>query len=544
MPARASSLFWRVFAVNTGLLALIAVVLIASPVTISAPIKLAQALLIVVGLAVTVAANAFLLRRAFKPLERLAERMDMVDLLRPGQRLRVVRDDEVGRVVHAFNKMLDRLESERQQSGRRVLAAQEAERVGIARDLHDEVGQVLTGVLLQLDSIAEAAPDHREDLDEAKSTVRRALDEVRRISSELRPEMLEHLGLVSALTELTSTFGRVSNIQVERRFDQSLPKLAPETELAVYRIAQESLTNIARHAQANRVTITLERATDSVVLRVVDDGRGFDGRPEEHGGLRSMRERALLIEGALAIKPAAGGGVEVRLEVPAARVGSGEGLMPIPIVTRILIADDFPIVRSGLRKVLDAKPDFEVVAEAEDGHEAVEKAISEDVDLVILDISMPRMTGIQAAAELQKRKPEIKVLMLSMHDSEQFLFEALKAGASGYVLKSGADTDIVDAVRAAMRGDSFLYPSAVTSLVRDYVERGGRGEEQFDVLTPRELEVLKLIAEAYTSKQIATMLFISIKTVERHRQNILDKLGMRDRVELTRYAIRRGLIQP
>ena len=218
--------------------------------------------------------------------------------------------------------------------------------------------------------------------------------------------------------------------------------------------------------------------------------------------------------------------------------------MPIPLVTRILIADDHAIVRSGLKKVLDAKADLEVVAEAEDGAEAVEKGLKEDVDLAILDVSMPRMTGIQAAAELHKRKPELKTLMLSMHDSEQFLFEALKAGASGYVLKSGADTDIVDAVRAAMRGDSYLYPSAVTTLVRDYVDRGGRGEEQFDVLTPREIEVLKLIAEAYTSKQIADALFISIKTVDRHRQNILDKLGMRDRVELTRYAIRRGLIQP
>jgi DNA-binding NarL/FixJ family response regulator len=218
--------------------------------------------------------------------------------------------------------------------------------------------------------------------------------------------------------------------------------------------------------------------------------------------------------------------------------------MPIPLVTRILVADDFAVVRSGLRRLLDAKPDLEVVAEAVDGHEAVEKALKEDIHLAILDVSMPRMTGIQAAAELHKRKPEIRVLMLSMHDSEQFLFEALKAGASGYVLKSGADTDIVDACRAAMRGDSFLYPSAVTTLVRDYVERGGRGEEQFDVLTPRELEVLKLIAEAHTSKEIAKLLFISIKTVERHRQNILDKLGMRDRVELTRYAIRRGLIQP
>ncbi len=218
--------------------------------------------------------------------------------------------------------------------------------------------------------------------------------------------------------------------------------------------------------------------------------------------------------------------------------------MTIPAVTRILIADDHSIVRSGLKKVLDAKPDLRVVAEAADGAEAVEKALTEDVHLAILDVSMPRKTGIQAAAELQKRKPEVRILMLSMYDSEQFLFEALKAGASGYVLKSAADTDIVDAVRAAMRGDTYIYSSAMATLVREYVDRHGRGEEEFDVLTPRELEVLKLIAEAQSSKEIAALLWISVKTVERHRQNILDKLGMSDRVELTRYAIRRGLIQP
>ena len=218
--------------------------------------------------------------------------------------------------------------------------------------------------------------------------------------------------------------------------------------------------------------------------------------------------------------------------------------MPIPLVTRILVADDHPIVRSGLRKVFDAQPDMEVVAEAEDGSEAVKLGLSEDLHLAILDVSMPKTTGIQAAEELHKRKPELKLLMLSMYDSEQFLFEALKAGASGYVLKSDADHDIVEAVRQTMRGQSFLYPSAVSTLVKDFVERGRSGDDQFDVLTPRELQVLKLIAEAYTSKEIAKELFISVKTVERHRQNILDKLGMSDRVELTRYAIRRGLIQP
>lgn len=314
------SLFWPVFAVNAGVLGASAVLLIVSPVEIDSPISTSQTLIVVGGLAFTLAANALLLRRAFMPLERLARRMETVDLLRPGQRLPVGRRDEVGDVVAAFNRMLDRLENERHENAGRVLAAQEAERIGIARDLHDEVGQLLTGVLLQLNSIAETAPRHRAEIDQAREAVRCALDEVRRISSELRPEMLEHLGLVSALTELSATFARVSGVQVERRFEGSLPPLPADAELAVYRIAQESLTNVARHSDANHVTVALEHGLDSVVLRVIDDGNGFDGAPVEHGGLRSMRERALLIGGALAIKEGAAGGVDVRLEVPAARV--------------------------------------------------------------------------------------------------------------------------------------------------------------------------------------------------------------------------------
>jgi two-component system sensor histidine kinase UhpB len=316
MPRTRLPLYWRIFTLNAALLTALAVLLLVTPVTISAPIALTEAVVVVVALLVTVAVNALLLRRAFAPLGRLAERMEMVDLLRPGQRLQVIRSDEIGRVVVAFNRMLDRLEGERQESGQRVLAAQEAERTGIARNLHDEVGQVLTGVLLQLNSIAEVAPEHRAALDEAREAVRRALDEVRRISSELRPEMLEHLGLVSALTELSSSFARLTGVRVEREFDPGLPRLAPEVELAMYRIAQESLTNVARHANAARVTMSLERGHDSIVFRVADDGRGFGEAPVEHGGLRGMRERALLIDAALAIKPARSGGVEVRLEVP------------------------------------------------------------------------------------------------------------------------------------------------------------------------------------------------------------------------------------
>jgi DNA-binding NarL/FixJ family response regulator len=219
--------------------------------------------------------------------------------------------------------------------------------------------------------------------------------------------------------------------------------------------------------------------------------------------------------------------------------------MTTPLKSRILVADDHPIVLRGLRMVLDAQPDFEVVAEATDGDEAVERVLVEDVQLAILDISMPRMTGLQAAREITQRKPEVRVLMLSMHDNEQYLFEAIRAGASGYVLKSAVDRDLVEASRAAMRGEPFLYPAGVRALMREYLERARAGEVVHgEVLTPREQEIVKLVAEAHTNEEIGELLVISKKTVERHRANILEKLGMRDRVELTRYAIRRGLVEP
>jgi DNA-binding NarL/FixJ family response regulator len=217
----------------------------------------------------------------------------------------------------------------------------------------------------------------------------------------------------------------------------------------------------------------------------------------------------------------------------------------VPLKTRILLADDHTVVRQGLRFILDSEPDLEVVAEAANGTEAVARALKDDIDLAILDIAMPTMTGLQAARELSRHRPDLKMLILSMHDDEGYLYEALKAGTAGYVLKSVADRDLVEAVRAAMRGEPFLYAGAERALVRDYVQRARAGEElSEDPLTPREQQIVKLIAESNTNRQIAELLTISEKTVETHRSNILEKLGMRDRVELTRYAIRRGFVEP
>lgn len=216
-----------------------------------------------------------------------------------------------------------------------------------------------------------------------------------------------------------------------------------------------------------------------------------------------------------------------------------------PAPTRILLADDHALVRRGVRLILDSEPDLTVVAEAGDGAEAVEQARKHPVDLAVLDVAMPRMTGLQAARELSRAHPGLRILILTMYDNEQYFFEALKAGASGYVLKSVADRDLVEACRAAMRGEPFLYPGAVTALIRTYLEHVHRGGEVPErVLTVREEEVLKLVAEGHSSKEIAQTLVISVKTVERHRANILQKLGLRDRLALTRYAIRAGLVEP
>jgi two-component system sensor histidine kinase UhpB len=278
-----------------------------TPVTIHAAIALVEGIVLVVGLVAMLAANLVLLRHVLAPLDRLVARMRTVDLLRPGQRLAEPGGPELAEVVATFNQMLDRLESERRDSGLRALRAQEAERRRIASGLHDEVGQVLTGVLLRLDD------------DETKEAVREALNEVRRIARELRPEMLEQLGLVSALTELSRRFADQSGIPVRPSFAEGLPRLSDAAELAVYRVAQESLTNVARHAGASAVEVSLQPGAGSVVLRVSDNGRGIGENADVngHGGVRGMRERALLVGGALAVKPARGGGTEVRLEVPA-----------------------------------------------------------------------------------------------------------------------------------------------------------------------------------------------------------------------------------
>jgi len=317
-------LFWRVFLLNAALLLAAGALLAFSPARISTPVRVVEEAVLAAGVLLLLVVNYALLRPVFKPLERLAQRMENVDLLRPGGRLRPSGSREVAGLMRSFNEMLERLESERRESGRRALAAQEAERKRIAAELHDEVGQIMTGVLLLLGKVASEVPtDRRELLAEAQEATRRSVDEVRRIAQELRPELLEHLGLASALKALATSFTERAGLEFEKDFARKLPPLEPDVELAVYRVAQESLTNVARHAQATRVWLSLQPGRDSVVLRVVDDGCGLNGQAAGGGGgLRGMRERAMLVGAALAIERAETGGVEIRLEAPAAKEGA------------------------------------------------------------------------------------------------------------------------------------------------------------------------------------------------------------------------------
>ncbi|MGQ0630462.1 MAG: sensor histidine kinase [Sporichthyaceae bacterium] len=309
-------LFWRVCAINGLVFALGTVALAFSPATVSARVVASEALVLGVGLTVMLLANALLLRRSLSPLDRLARRMDDVDLLRPGSRLPEAGAGAAARLNRTFNAMLARLEAERGASARAALEAQEAERARIARELHDEVGQNLTAVLLGISRVAAQAPDNlAHELRSLGETVRSGLDEVRVIARRLRPGVLSDLGLISALNELASDVSEHTGITIRRGVAPGLPTLSPEAELVIYRVAQESLTNVARHAAATSVSLTLSRQGDAVVLRVADNGRGI-GRAPEGSGMLGMRERALLIGAHLSIGPQAGGGTEVRMLVP------------------------------------------------------------------------------------------------------------------------------------------------------------------------------------------------------------------------------------
>jgi two-component system sensor histidine kinase UhpB len=312
------SLGWRVFVTNAAVVVGVSAFYVLSPATISSPVVASELLVLVGAVAVTLVANLVLLERAFAPLDELRRLMQSVDPLRPGRRVTLRRADaDVAALADAFNAMLERLEVERRESARRALAAQEDERRRVARELHDELGQVLTGVLLLMDEATKAPADRAAAaLEEAREAARASIEEVRRIVRDLRPEALDDLGLPSALHAMATGFERHTGIRLERQVPSRLPALSPEHELVLYRVIQEALTNVARHAGARHAALVVDHADGRLSVRVRDDGCGFDAPPHEHGGIRGMRERALLVRGAVEVRSAPGRGTEVSLSVP------------------------------------------------------------------------------------------------------------------------------------------------------------------------------------------------------------------------------------
>ncbi|HMA27827.1 MAG TPA: histidine kinase [Solirubrobacterales bacterium] len=313
-------LFWRVFALNAAVLAgaVALTVVVLPPHVLSAPAVEEEIAILVASLGLMLAVNLLLLRHAFSPLGRLTELMREVDLLRPGQRVPVEGPaSEVKELGSSFNEMLDRLEAERQESSSRALAAQETERLRVAQELHDELGQALTAVLLDLARAERQAPDAlKGQLREVQEGVRASLDDARRIALELRPEALDDLGLAAALRVLAERVGKRAGIDVDHQVQRGLPPLTREQELVLYRVAQEALTNVVRHAAASRAELALVRNDAQLRLRIRDDGRGLPAEPAGGGGVRGMRERALMVQADLKISERAEGGVEVTLDLP------------------------------------------------------------------------------------------------------------------------------------------------------------------------------------------------------------------------------------
>jgi two-component system sensor histidine kinase UhpB len=316
VPLRGISLVTRIFVVNAAVLVAAVVALALTPVTVSDPVALQEAVVLVTGLTVLLIVNLALFRRTFAPLAHLAQLMRTVDPLQPGRRIPIYSDAEVADLTLAFNEMLDRLEDERRQSTRRSLSAQEGERRRVAQELHDEIGQSLTAVVLQLDRLCRTAPEsERAAHVEARETARATLEEVRQIAQRLRPEALDELGLRTALATLAERISEQGSLLVVHRIDGDLPELGPAAELVIYRVAQESLTNVLRHARASQAVLTLRGDAEGVTLQVIDNGRGLDG-PQPGAGIQGMRERALLVDAVLGIRTSPQGGTEVRLEVP------------------------------------------------------------------------------------------------------------------------------------------------------------------------------------------------------------------------------------
>ena len=421
----------------------------------------------------------------------------------------------------------------------RLVHAQENERRAISRELHDEVGQSMSALLVGLGNLsANLSESAREAVAPQLNTLREIAESsvraVRNMSLLLRPSMLDDLGLAPALRWQARETARQFGVRVDVATDEACNELPEELRTCTYRVVQEGLLNAARHARAKLVRIHVRKANRSLFLTIQDDGCGFDAH-ERGLGLLGIQERIANLGGAFKIDSQPGRGTLLAASLPA----PGRRRM-----IRILLADDHTILRTGLRAVLERHADLQVVGEASDGRQAVQVTEKDRPDVVIMDVGMPLLNGIEAARQITAKNPQIAIVVLSMHSDEGYVLRALKAGARGYLLKDSAEADLINAIRAVRDGKAFFSAAISRMLVDDYMrELQQRGvEDSYELLTNRERELLQLLAEGKSNKDIARMLDLSLYTVETHRSNILEKLNLHSVPELMLYAIRKGVI--
>ena len=430
-----------------------------------------------------------------------------------------------------------------------VVEAQETERQRIARELHDATGQALTaialglrGMELQLERGTDTAVLTAQ-VREIKSFSTNALGELRQIISDLRPPILDDMGLVAALKWYVHGFEGRRGIAGTFILEGEPLRLPSEFETVLFRIAQEALTNVAKHAGASAVTVMLRFAPGTSACWSRTTGEASTPTLVDLGGwgLLGMQERASLLGGQCLIDSKPGEGTRVWTTVSLPENRWRQTMTPV----KLLLVDDHEIVRAGLRMLFSAEPDVQIVGEAASGREAIEQVAKLAPDVVLMDVAMPDMNGIEATRRIKEAFPQVVVLALTMHEDEEYFFEMLSAGASGYVPKRAAPDDLLSAIRVVNQGEVFIYPSMARLLVRDFLRRAeDTAPSDAELLTPREHEVLGWIAEGLTNREIAERLVISVKTVDRHRENIMRKLNLHNRVELVRYAIEKGLIAP
>jgi DNA-binding NarL/FixJ family response regulator/signal transduction histidine kinase len=452
------------------------------------------------------------------------------------------------------------IEHQRLDQQARVLAVVE-ERNRLAREIHDTLAQSLTGIIIYLDSLKPYAagriPADAEVLAETEGLARGALEEARRSVLGLHPTPLEHHSLRDALAPELAGLAKRAGLATQFYVQGAERPLMPDVATALFRVAQEAFQNIYKHAAARHVILGLAFEADAVVLTVEDDGVGFvpgPAPPPAAGGfgLLSMAARAHSLAGELVITSHPGHGTAVRATLPYARPAPAPAAVvlpgdrpgppsPAPGLIRVLVVDDHPLARQGIRRILEGQPDMQIVGEAEDGLIAVAQTERLHPDVVLLDLQLPRLSGLAALPRLRTAHPAVEVVILTTFDQDEQVFAGLKAGARGYVLKDAPPETLVAAVRAASQGQSAL-PPAMTTRVVARLNVLARREEDPDALTPRELAILEYMAQGLPYKQIAAQLHITAKTVQYHVTHILQKLHVRSRGEAVAAALERGVL--